>query len=196
VIDLAVLQTARVAVVGLEVTTGQPPMIVQTAVYHVDAGSIMAGPLCCWVDPDAPWNQIRVSAWPTVRLSPRWPEVAERVTGLIADRFLAVTDRDRLDVLRRHLPDWHPVAVLLLDELAEQAAPRLAHTSPDRAEVPGSPGHDPGPRARRGAIAEAHDAALLLGTLTNHANYRSQTTPAGPARQAARQVRLGTRAPT
>ena len=63
-------------------------------------------------------------------------------------------------------------AVILLDELAEQASPHLAHTSPDRADLPGSSGH-PGPRAGRGAIAEAHDAALL-GTLINHANYSSQ----------------------
>src|SRR5262249_21332104 len=119
------------------------PVIVPPAVSPGAAGALMAGPLCCWVDPDAPWNQIRVSAWPTVRLSPRRPEVAERVPGLIAARLLAVTDRHRLDVLRRHLPDWHPVAVLLLDELAEQASPRLARTSSHRAEVPGSQGHDP-----------------------------------------------------
>ena len=162
------------AVVGLEVTTGRPPLIVQTAVYHVDSGSITAGPLCCWVDPDAPWNQIRVSAWPTVRLSPRWPEVAERVTGLIADRLLAVADRDRLDVLRRHLPDWHPAAVIFLDELAEQASPCLARAGLDRTDLLGSLGH-PGSRAGRGAIAEAHDAALLLSALINHANYASQT---------------------
>src|SRR5262249_6670137 len=130
------------------------------------------------VGADGPGTRIGVPAWPPVRLSPRWAGVAERVTGLIADRLLAVTDRDRLDVLRRHLPDWHPVAVLLLDELAG-AVPRLAHTSPDRAKVPGSLGHDPGSRAGRGAVAEAHDAALFLGALINHTNYASRTVPMG-----------------
>src|SRR5262249_2225080 len=165
------------------------PVIVPPAVSPGAAGALMAGPLCCWVDPAAPWNQIRVSAWPTVRLSPRWPEVAERVTGLIADRLLAVADRDRLDVLRRHLSDWHPAAVIFLDELAEQASPRLARAGLDRTDLLGSLG-PPGSRAGRGAVAEAHDAALLLSARITHATSASKphrpACPAEPARQVRR----------
>jgi hypothetical protein len=169
--DREVLRAARIAVVGLEVTSGEPPLIVHAAVYHVDDGSIVAGPFSYWVEPDAPLAQVRISAWPNVRLAPPWWEVANRVTEVIGDRLLAVRDQDRLRVLQRHLPDWQPAGVILVTELAEQIRPSPADSGPTDSR-PTDSGVDPVAglaEPSRGAVAEAHLIALVLGALLRYA---------------------------
>jgi hypothetical protein len=42
------LRTARAAVLGLDTTAGNPPLIVAAAVYYVDAGVIVGGPFSYW----------------------------------------------------------------------------------------------------------------------------------------------------
>ncbi len=169
------LCTARIAALGLDVTTGVPPLIFQIAIYQVDGGAITAGPLCFWVDPDAPLAQIRASAWPSVRLAPRWPEVAERVKVAVADRIVAVQDDARWDVVARHLPDWQPVGVTHARELAERTWPGLSDYSLIL------PGVEPGRGG--GALVEAHRVALLLGALRDQAGRPNR---AGRIRQVGR----------
>jgi hypothetical protein len=159
--DVEVLRAARIAVVGLEVTSGEPPLVVQAAVYHVDSGSVVAGPFSYWVEPDAPLAQVRISAWPNVRLAPSWREVADRVTEVIGDRLLAVRDQGRLRVLQRHLPDWQPAGVILASEFAEPARPGPAGSGAEA--VAGLSGPS------RGAVVEAHAIALALGELLRDA---------------------------
>ena len=43
--DLDVLRGKGLAVVGLNTTTGVPPLITEVAVYHVAGGVVTAGPL-------------------------------------------------------------------------------------------------------------------------------------------------------
>src|SRR5690242_9402549 len=93
------LLTTRVAAVGLELTTaGDPPLIVEVVIYHVDAGAISDGPFCYWAG-DASLSQVRIEAWPNVRLAPLWHEVAGRVMARIGNRVLAVHDQHRADIL-------------------------------------------------------------------------------------------------
>jgi exodeoxyribonuclease X len=160
VIDLAALRIAQVAVVGLEVTTGCPPLIVELAVYHVDGGSVTARPWCFCVAADAPPAEVRVSAWPKLRLAPPWVEVAERVKVAVADRVVTVHDHSRWDVLQRNLPGWQPAGVVRTPELAEQAWPDLSDYSL------GHPG-DLEPGRGGGALREAHRVTLLLDALVH-----------------------------
>jgi exodeoxyribonuclease X len=159
--DVDVLGAARVAALGLDVTTGDPPLIFQVAVYQVEGGAITASPLCFWAEPAAPLAQIRTSAWPSVRLAPRWPEVAERVKVAVADRILAVHDVACWDVLARHLPDWQPIGMIRTRDLAEQTWPGLSDYGLSL------PGVKPGRGGR--ALVEAHRVALLLGALRDQA---------------------------
>jgi len=154
-VDVEALWTAEAVAIGLDTTSGVPPLIVEVVLYHLTGGAVTGGPFGFWVAPDAPLHQVRVSSWPNVRLAPPWPEVAERVTEAIGERLLVVHERDRLEILRRHLPDWKPAAVVFTRELAERIWPGLA----DYSLRPLSQEDQRG----RGATLEAHATALLLG---------------------------------
>jgi hypothetical protein len=105
VIETEALRTARVAVVGLQTTRGRPPLIVETAVYHVDGGCIVGGPFGYWSAVDAPRREVPLSCWPNLRDAATWSETAVRLAEVLANRVLVMHDRDRWEVLRRHLPD-------------------------------------------------------------------------------------------
>jgi hypothetical protein len=155
-VDVEALRTAQAVAIGLDTTSGVQPLIVEVALYHLTGGVVTGGPFGFWVAPDASLHQVRVTSWPNVRLAPPWPEVAERVTTAIGERLLVVHERDRLEILRRHLPDWQPAAVVCTRELAERIWPGLADYSlgpPLSQEY----------RRGRGATVEAHATALLLG---------------------------------
>jgi hypothetical protein len=156
--DLETVRSARVAVLGVDTTTGNPPLIAEAVLYHMEAGTITDGPYGYWVAPAAPLHQVRISAWPNVRLAPPWSEVAGRITDAIGDRILAVHYRNRLEIMRRHLPGWEPSGVLVTSDLAEQAWPGLADYSLGMlsSQVPSRGG---------GAAAEAHAVTLLLNLL-------------------------------
>jgi hypothetical protein len=157
-VDVEALRAAEAVAIGLDTTSGVPPLIVEVALYYLTGGVVTGGPFGFWVAPDAPLHQVRVSSWPNVRLAPPWPEVAERVTATIGDRLLVVHERDRLEILRRHLPDWQPAAVVFTRELAERIWPGLA----DYSLGPGPPLSQEYRRGR-GATVEAHATALLHG---------------------------------
>jgi len=117
--DVDALRGAWVAVVGLDTTTGTPPLITELAVVYAKDGVITAGPLVFWVDPDAPvGTDVRPQTRAQTRLAPRWPEVADRVLDALSGRVVVTHDADRLDIVRRHLPDWQPVEVAYTRDLA------------------------------------------------------------------------------
>jgi len=126
VVDVHRLRCARLAVVGLGTTTGQPPMIVEAAVYQLTGRLITAGPFTYWAGPDVPLDEIPARCWPNLRFAPRWAEVADRLLETLVDRTVVVHEPDQLAVLRRHLPGWQPAAVAFTRELAEQAWPGLS----------------------------------------------------------------------
>jgi hypothetical protein len=166
--DAAALRRAAVAVLGLDTTTGTPPLITQVAVIYLDGGVITAGPFAYWVAPDAPMFQVRHQSWSQVRLAPTWPKVAEQVRLALRDRVLITHDAGRLDVLRHHLPDWQPPAgAVHTRDLAEQAWPGL----PDYALGPASAHAGTTDRVGPSAVLEAHAVALLLAAMLQ------QTTP-------------------
>jgi|SRR5215475_5192664 len=162
--DADALRAAEMAVVGLTVTSGCPAVIVEAAVFHLRGARITAGPFVYWAAPDVSLGAVPVRLWPTVRLAPPWREVAERLMSDVLDRSVVVVhEPQRLDVLRRHLPDWQPADVLITRELAKLVWPRLdgydldaltARTTADQVSVVGP-----------GAVAEAQAIALLLGAL-------------------------------
>jgi hypothetical protein len=154
---------ASLAVLGLSTTTGTPPLIVQAEVLHLTGTLITGGPFTYWVAPDTSTGEIPAQYWPTLRLAPPWAEVAPHLTERLDDRTVVVHEPDRLEVLRHHLPDWHPHGVLVTRELAQQLWPRLdgydldtltAHITHHRVKQVGP-----------GAVAEAQAVALLLGAL-------------------------------
>jgi hypothetical protein len=162
--DADVLRAAEMAVVGLTVTSGCPALIVEAAVFHLRGARITAGPFVYWAAPDASLGEVPVRLWPTVRLAPSWREVAERLTGDVLDRpVVVVHEPERLDVLRRHLPDWRPADVLITRELAKLVWPRLDGYDLDTltARMTDCQLATVGP----GAVAEAQATALLLGAL-------------------------------
>jgi hypothetical protein len=156
-----VLRAARVAALGLDTTTGDPPLIVAASVYCMDAGVIAGGPFSYWSTVDAPRHEVPARHWPNLRHAPDWPETAGRLVEVIADRVLVMHEPDRWNILRRHLPDWQPAGVVLTRNLAEQAWPGLTDYSL------GSIGVEPrGPDLRGpGAVVEAQVIALLVATL-------------------------------
>jgi hypothetical protein len=155
-----VLRAARAAALGLDTTTGNPPLIVAASVYYVDAGVIVGGPFSYWSTVDVPRHEVPTRHWPNLRHAPAWPETAGRLIEVIADRMLVMHEPDRWNILRRHLPDWQPAGVVLTRDLAEQAWPGLADYSLGSIGVaPGGP--DLGP----GAVVEAQVIALLVNTL-------------------------------
>ena len=165
--DAAALSRAGVAVLGLDTTSGVPPLITQVAVLYLDGGVISAGPFAYWVAPDAPMFQVPHQSWPDARQAPAWPQVAEQVRLALRDRVLVTHDASSLDVLRRHLPDWEPAGVAHTRDLTEQAWPGL----PDYALGPASAraGINGVGRIGPSAVVEAHAVALLLTVLIRRA---------------------------
>jgi hypothetical protein len=154
---------ASLAVLGLTTTTGTPPLIVQAEVLHLSGALITGGPFTYWVAPDTSMAEVPARLWPTLRLAPPSVEVADRLLERLDGRTVVVHEPERLDVLRRHLPDWHPHGVLCTRELAQQLWPRLdgydldtltAYLTNRRVGCVGA-----------GAVAEARAIALLLGAL-------------------------------
>jgi DNA polymerase III epsilon subunit-like protein len=162
------LRRGRLAVVGLDTTSGTPPLITELAVVYVDDGVIAAGPLVFWVDPDAPsGTDVRPQSRAQTRLAPRWPEVAERILPVVSGPVLVTHDQDRLDILRQHFPDWEPAGVAHTRDLAEQVWPGMADYSLDPAIL--RAGLDGFPRVGPGAAVEAQAVALLLAALLRQA---------------------------
>jgi hypothetical protein len=167
-LDAEALSRAAVAVLGLDTTTGTPPLITEVAVMYLNNGVISAGPFAYWVAPDAPMFEVRHASWAQARLAPPWPQVAEQVRLALADRVLVTHDVGRLDVLRSHLPDWEPPA-------------GVAHTRDMVQRVwPGQPDYALGPasalagingvaRVGPSAVVEAHAVAFLLTVLLRRA---------------------------
>ena len=147
----------RVAVLGLDVTTGRPPQITEVSVVHIDSGVITAGPLTWRVQPDALVCEVRPELQAELRLAPPWEEVADRVVEELPNRVLVVHDLGRWEVLRAHLPDWQPAGQAFTDHLARRVWPGLA--SYDLQALTRRAGID---LATGGAGAEAHAVALLL----------------------------------
>ncbi len=179
--EVEALRTGRLAVLGLDTTTGVPAQITEVAVMYVDGGVITAGPFAYWVAPDAPMHQVRHRSWANVRLAPPWPEVAEQVLLAVAGRVLVTHDAARVDVLRRHLPDWEPAAVVHIRVLAERVWPGLV--SYDLGSVSVAASLAPLPQSGPGAVAEAYAVALLLPALFRDAGRRAARagSPAGGA---------------
>src|SRR5262249_62381024 len=116
-----------------------------------------------WVAPDTAMAEVPFRCWPTLRLAPPWAEVTGRFAELLDHRTVVVHEPGRLEVLRRHLPDWHPAGVLCTRELAQQLWPRLDGYDLDTvtAMVTNQRVDHLGP----GAVTEARAVALLLGVL-------------------------------
>jgi hypothetical protein len=176
--DIGAMRSARLAVVGLDTTTGVPPLITEVAVTHLAGGVITAGPWVYWTAPDAPWHQIRRSSWPNVRLAPPWTQVADRVLDALADRMLVLHDRDRLAVLEHHLPDWVPLAAVFTRDMARQVWPALDDLRLGPLSV--AAGVNVVPRLCPGGAIEAHTVALLLPALIREAGRQAER-PAVPA---------------
>jgi hypothetical protein len=148
------LRTARVAALGLDTTSGTPPVLTEISVLHLAGGVITGGPWTYWVQPDVPMREIRPCARPNVRFAPSWPEVAERLADLVGGRILAMHDASRWEVLRRQLPDWEPAGLVFTRELASEVWPGLA-------------GYDL--PSQRSSALEAHAVGLLLAELLRDA---------------------------
>ena len=172
--EVEALRTARLAVVGLDTTMGVPPLITEVAVMYLDGGVITAGPFAYWVAPDVPMHQVQHRSWVNVRQAPPWPEVAGQVLLAVHGRVLLLHEAGRLDVLRRHLPDWEPAGVAHTRALAEQTWPGL--DGYDLRAVCVAAGVDP-PRPGSGAVTEAQAVALLLPALLRDA--AAARSPAG-----------------
>lgn len=78
------LRSARLAVVGLDTTTGQSPVIVAAVVHRLTGGVITAGPFSYWAAPDARLAEVPARCWPTLRLAPPWAELG-RLTPRVTD---------------------------------------------------------------------------------------------------------------
>jgi len=170
------IRTASLAVLGLTTTTGTQPLILEASVLHLTGGLITGGPFSYWVAPDTSLGEVPARCWPTLRLAPPWAEVAGRLAERLDHRTVVVHEPDRIDVLRRHLPDWHPHSVLVTRELAQQLWPRL-----DGHDLDTLTAHITNQRVTHlgpGATTEAQAIALLLGALLPAAHPTPQ--PAHP----------------
>jgi hypothetical protein len=163
VVRVDLLRSARLAVVGLETTTGQPAVIVAVTVYRLTGGMITGARFSYWTAPDVRLAEVPVRCWPYLRLAPPWVEVAPRLLDAIDQRTVVVHAPGRLDLLRRHLPDWQPAGVLFTRHLAEQEWPGLDDYGLDALTLLVSD-HQLA-RVGPGATAEAQATALLLGAL-------------------------------
>jgi len=155
------------AVVGLDTTTGVPPLITEVAVYHLAGGVATAGPLVWPVAVDAPMSEIPHRCRPNMRLAPPWSQVTRYLVVVLARRALVVHDESRLTVLRRHLPEWEPDRVLHSRDLAERVWPGLY--SYDLGPVTAAVGIHQIPEIAPGAVAEANAVVMLLATLAAEA---------------------------
>lgn len=172
-------RAASLAVLGLSTTTGTPPLIVQAAVLHLTGSLITGGPFTYWVAPDTSTGGVP-ARWPTLRLAPPWAEVAGRLVERLDGRTLVVHEPAQLDVLRRHLPDWHPAGILITRDLAQQLWPRLDGYDLDTltARVTNQRVDRVGP----GAVTEARAVALLLGALLPAASHPPASQAIDPGR--------------
>ena len=167
---LDVVRRAPLAVVGLDTTTGVPPLITEAAVYHLAGGVVTAGPLCWPVAPDAPMFQIPHRSRSNLRLAPPWSKVAGHVVATVARRVVVMHEQTRLTVLRRHLPDWEPGPVLFTADLAERVWPGLVSYGLWSVTAAVGIDHIPGVGgAGAGAVAEAYAVAMLLHALAREA---------------------------
>jgi len=169
-------RAARLAVLGLTTTTDTPPLIVQAAVLPMTGGLITGRLHMYLVAPDPAMEEVPVRWWANLRVTLPWAEVAGRLAELLDQRTVVVHEPGRLDVLRRHLPDWQPHSVLVTRELAQQLWPRLTGHDLDTLTA-----HITNQRVNRvdpGAVAEAQAVALLLGALLPAAHPTPQ--PAHP----------------
>ncbi len=173
VMDVDALRTARLVVLGLDTTTGTPPLITEAAVIYLDGGTITAGPFAYWAQPDAPMKHVPHRCWATVRLAPPWSELAGQVTEAVTGRLVVTHDPSRLDVLRRHLPDWEPTGVVHTRHLAEQVWPGLEEDDYALGPVTVHARINHVPRVGPGAVVEAHAVALLLAALLRDANRQA-----------------------
>jgi hypothetical protein len=138
-------------------------MIVEAAVYQLTGSLVTAGPLGFWAAPDVPMADVPPGWWAHVRLAPRWADVAERLIEAIDGRTVVVHEPARLEVLRRHLPDWQPAGVVFVRELAARRWPGLADYGLTALTARVTDGLVT--RLGPGATAEAQALALLLGAL-------------------------------
>jgi hypothetical protein len=161
VIDIDALRSAKVAVLGLTTTTGTPPLVVEAALYYVTGGVITSGPLSYWATVDVPRHEIPQRCWPNLYHAPPWQQTAGRLIEAIGDRLLVLHDPDQWEVLRRHLPDWHPAEVVLTRLLAEQTWPGLSDYSLGPLTATAGLPSPAGP----GAVVQAQVTTLLLGSL-------------------------------
>jgi len=172
VVSLDALRTTPMAVVGLDTTAAVPAQLVGVAVFHLAGPVVTGGPYGFWVQPDAPLRQVRRDLWPHVWQAPPWAEVAEHVLETLTGRVLVMAAPDRLALLRQHLPDWEPGAVLYARDLTGGT-----RADADHEEI----------TTGRGAGTEAYTlaervAAALLGPPPHVAPYRhgGPHAPRGP----------------
>jgi hypothetical protein len=150
--DAEALRRTRVAVLGLDTTSGDRPLITGVAVLYVDDGVISAGPFA-YRATDAPSSP---------------PKVAERVRLALRGRVLVTHDAERLDLLRRHLPAWEPPAgVAHTRDLVEQAWPGKPDYGLSAASA--LAGINGVARVGPSAAVEAHTVAFLLTVLIRRA---------------------------
>jgi len=163
-------------VVGLATTAGVPgpPEVVEVAVLYLDQPAITRPPLLFCCQPAGPVTGLPTATVSHLSFAPPWAQVAERVAEALAGRTVVTHDTDRLDILRRHLPDWQPDAVLHTRDLAEHLWPGLPGYDLHALSVVLGSGH-----TTPGATGEADDVAHLLLALTRHTAPDSATPHGG-----------------
>jgi hypothetical protein len=177
-VNLDGLRSTPLAAVGMDTTTAVPPQLVGLAVFHLAGPVITGGPYGFWAQPDAPLTQVRHELWPYVWQAPPWSEIAGHVLDSLADRVLILAAPDRLSLLRQHLPEWEPAAVLYARDLTPHT-----RTGTDHDEI----------TIGRGAGLEAYTlteriGAALLGPPPQPAPYPrgGPKRPRGPDRRGPR----------
>jgi len=167
VVSPEVVSGSPFAVLGLESTTGVPPLVTETAVYQVAGGVVRAGPLVWPVAVDAPMVEIPHRSRPNMRFAPPWSRVTGYLLAVLDRRVLVMHDECRLAVLRRHLPDWEPDRVLFTRGLAQRVWPGL--DSYDVEPLARAVGISPLPGVNAGAAVEAYAVVMLLSVLARRA---------------------------
>src|SRR6266542_3525662 len=149
VVSPEVVSGSPFAVLGLESTTGVPPLVTEAAVYQVAGGVVRAGPLVWPVAVDAPMVEIPHRSRPNMRFAPPWSRVTGYLLAVLDRRVLVMHDECRLAVLRRHLPDWEPDRVLFTRGLAQRVWPGLDSYDVEPLARAGGISPTPGRRSRR-----------------------------------------------